>query len=110
MAGIKQEVRGVSLHEDLDGNLRNTQAGQAHTAGSGDAGKAGKRCRQCIHMNFPKKLYKADGTLMDGRCGMYRQILGYAGPAFAGRTVACRYFEENPDAPNVVKPKKAKAD
>src|SRR5262245_38293745 len=80
---------------ELVQQIRASEPGMAHWAGSGPAGKT---CGECQHWNFWRQIRNASGAVICTEqhkgCQKYQQLTNKKGPEISRQLPACRHFQE----------------
>jgi hypothetical protein len=78
---------------------RASHKGMAHFAGTGPNGRT---CRECSHWDQHGARNKYDTKLKDERCKKFSALAqGKKGQAVPADAFACKYFDLNPNAPEL---------
>jgi hypothetical protein len=84
-------------------------AAQTHAGQASWADKFEYACAECRHWGEHKPVERyASGSRLVGQqpkpqhCTKFQRMMGQQGPAIPGSAIACRFFELNPDTPEVL--------
>jgi hypothetical protein len=79
---------------ELEQQIRRTEPGMAHWAGSGPPGA---HCDDCAFLGYWQRIKNDAGDIVRSvrshGCARYFALTGIHGPAVSGRADACRHFE-----------------
>lgn len=94
------------IDKELDDRAVRTPRGMAFWIGTGPQGST---CRECKFYTFEG--YKANrgnkgGMLKNGRCQKYESLMRAHGPTIPCELSACKYFDQNPNPPAIINPRK----
>ena len=101
MSLFKESLQDHLTASPVDAFARASYPGMAHFAGTGPHGKT---CRECLFFNHGPHDYRAKngkhrGLIEPATCGKYRAITLNVGAKIPDDAQACKYFDENPEAP-----------